>query len=140
MFGNKDELRQKYCDIYTRLKAEEEFPDRLDRMIANVIQMHPEYQPLLADINKSIESEFGPDKGQANPFLHMGMHLAIWEQIATNRPAGIRDEHLRLIKASNEHQAEHQMMECLGIALWEAQRNEVPPDENKYLEAIKNIQ
>lgn len=139
MFGSKDDLRQKYCDIYTRMQADDPFPDRLDQMIANVIKMHPEYQPLLSDSEKSLDSEFGPDKGQANPFLHMGMHLAVWEQIATNRPDGIRDEHLRLIKLSNEHQAEHQMMEILGIILWEAQRDNVPPDENKYLESIRKI-
>lgn len=139
MFGEKDELRQKYCDIYARLTADQAFTDRLDQMIANVIQMHAEYHEILADPTKSVESEFGPEGGQSNPFLHMGMHLAIWEQISTDRPSGIREEHLRLIKASNEHQAEHQMMECLGIALWEAQRSGIAPDENKYLEAIRKI-
>jgi hypothetical protein len=29
-----------------------------------------------------------PGEGE-NPFLHMGLHLALREQIATDRPAGI---------------------------------------------------
>ena len=69
----------------------------------------------------------------------MGMHLAIWEQLNTDRPAGIRDEHLRLIKKSNEHNAEHQMMECLGVILWQAQQNGELPDEKLYLEGIRSL-
>jgi len=139
MFGNKDELRQKYCDIYERMQNNEELTDRLDQMIANVITMHPEYQKLLADPEESLSSEYGPDGNQANPFLHMGMHLAVWEQLNTDRPAGIREQHLRLIKKSNEHNAEHQMMECLGVILWQAQRDNELPDEQKYLEAIRSL-
>ena len=80
MFGNKDDLRQKYCDIYARMQADDPFPDRLDQMIANVITMHPEYQPLLADSEKSIESEFGPDQGQANPFATAPTNL-YWNKL-----------------------------------------------------------
>ena len=58
MFGNKDELRQKYCDIYQRMQNNDELTDRLDQMIANVISMHPEYQKLLSDPDESLSAEY----------------------------------------------------------------------------------
>ena len=70
----------------------------------------------------------------------MGMHLAIREQVSTNRPAGIRDVHARLAsKLGDAHQAEHAMLECLGEALWQAQRNNTLPDETAYLESLNRL-
>ena len=38
-----------------------------------------------------------------------------------------------------EHEAEHRIMECLGRALWEAQRSQREPDERQYLECIRQL-
>jgi len=70
----------------------------------------------------------------------MGMHLAIREQVSTNRPAGITDVHQRLAnKHGSASEAEHRMMECLGEALWTAQRNNTAPDEQAYLTCLKRL-
>jgi hypothetical protein len=37
------------------------------------------------------------------------------------------------------HDAEHRMMECLGQILWEAQRSNSVPDDDKYLEFLNKI-
>ncbi|WP_204318325.1 DUF1841 family protein [Serratia marcescens] len=36
--------------------------------------------------------------GETNPFLHMGLHLAVREQVATDRPQGIRTVYTKLIE------------------------------------------
>ncbi|HKL76856.1 MAG TPA: DUF1841 family protein [Gammaproteobacteria bacterium] len=37
------------------------------------------------------------------------------------------------------HAAEHEMMECLGRSLWEAQRAGQEPDEQAYLECVRKL-
>ena len=70
----------------------------------------------------------------------MSMHIALHEQISTNRPAGIYDCYQKLcIQHGGPHDAEHAMMECLGEALWQAQRDQTAPNESKYLECLKKI-
>ena len=78
--------------------------------------------------------------GQTNPFLHMGMHLAIREQLATNRPAGITETFgLLMARVQDAHAVEHRMMECLGEALWQAQRSGQEPDEARYLACLRQL-
>jgi hypothetical protein len=77
--------------------------------------------------------------GETNPFLHMGMHLAIQEQLGGQRPEGILEVYQQLCRRMTGHAAEHQMMECLGETLWEAQRNGVEPDERVYLERLRRL-
>jgi hypothetical protein len=69
----------------------------------------------------------------------MGMHLGLHEQISTNRPAGIQDLYQPLVLKFGEHDAEHKMMECLGEAIWTAQRNNTLPDEIAYFECLKEL-
>jgi hypothetical protein len=70
----------------------------------------------------------------------MGLHLSIREQVATNRPAGIAGIHESLTaKTSDAHAAEHQMIECLAETLWDAQNQNAPPDEQKYLERLRRL-
>ena len=70
----------------------------------------------------------------------MGLHLGIREQIATNRPAGIRAVFEKLAaKSGDPHAAEHRMIDCLAETLWEAQRAQRPPDERRYLESLQQL-
>ena len=139
MFGNdRNQLRRFYCDVWARRQRGESL-DPLAGQIAAVIEAHPEYQSLLNDPDAALGSEFTPEMGQTNPFLHMGMHLAIREQVSTDRPAGLRAAYQRLLARHGEHDAEHRMMECLGQAMWEAQRAGREPDEQQYLDCVRRL-
>ena len=99
---------------------------------------HPEYHELLG--RETPDETYTPEGGRENPFLHMGLHLAIREQVATNRPTGIAAIHLRLTQMTGDpNQAEHRIIDCLAESLWEAQSRNQPPDEGKYLERLKNL-
>lgn len=139
MFGNdRNELRRAYYDAWH--KAQQDQPlSGLELMLAEVIQLHPEYQKLLESPDATLDADYAVDQGQSNPFLHMGMHIAIREQVSTDRPAGIAMLHQTLSQRADHHQAEHQMMECLGEAMWNAQRSGTPPDEAKYLECLRKM-
>ncbi len=68
----------------------------------------------------------------------MGMHLGIREQVSTDRPAGIAMMFRAKIEAGADPlEVEHQMMECLGEAMWNAQRQGTAPDELAYFECLK---
>jgi len=105
-----------------------------------VIGQHPEYHAWLEAGDAALAAEFDPQRGAMNPFLHLGMHLAIREQVGTDRPPGIRALHASLaIRSGGALPAEHRMMEALGETLWEAQRSGRAPDEQAYLERLRRL-
>lgn len=112
----------------------------LEDLVLAVIKEHPEYHVLLEQDENVLLQEFTPDLGITNPFLHMGMHIAVREQVSSDRPPGIRKIYQDLmVKSASVHDLEHRIMECLGETLWSAQRNNTLPDEAVYLNCIKRI-
>lgn len=130
-------LRRMYVEAWR--KHREQLPvEPVEDQIIRVVELHPEYAPVLESGDGVLERDYTPEDGQTNPFLHMGLHLAIREQVATNRPPGIAEVHRTLVaKLGDPHAAEHVMIECLGEALWQAQRAGRAPDEAAYLEALR---
>lgn len=139
LFGNdRTALRRHYLEAWRKLCAGEPMQP-LEQQIAEVVRHHPEYHAML-ESDAALERDFTPEQGQSNPFLHMGMHIAIAEQLSTQRPAGIVEIYQSLQrKLGDHHEAEHQMMECLGQMLWQAQRNGVAPQESHYLDCLKRL-
>jgi hypothetical protein len=138
MYGSRDQIRQVYLDVWHKLQTAS-LLDPMESLIAQVIELHPEYHALLQQGASAQQAEFTPESGQGNPFLHMGMHIALQEQVSTDRPRGIQSVHQKLSKKRGRHEAEHAMMECLGEALWRAQRTGTAPDEQAYLECLKRL-
>jgi hypothetical protein len=109
----------------------------LETQIAQVIADHPEYH---AAVGGDLDRDFTVEGGETNPFLHMGLHLGIREQVATNRPAGITAVFKNLAaKSGDPHAAEHRMIDCLAETLWEAQSENRPPDESLYLQRLRQL-
>jgi hypothetical protein len=136
---NREQLRQLYLDAWRKYSARQSL-EPLEAQLAAVIAEHPEYIPLLESGPEALAADYTPEGGQANPFLHMGLHLAIREQVATNRPAGIARIHERLAtRLSDAHAAEHAMLEVLAETLWESQRAGRVPDEQRYLERLRAL-
>ena len=130
-------LRRMYAEAWAKREAGDPM-SALEQQIAEVVAEHPEY--LDAVTAEDIDRDYLPEGGQTNPFLHMGMHLSLREQIATDRPAGIRPVYTRLLKtAGDRHRAEHEMIECLAETLWEAQSQNRAPDEQRYLERLRRL-
>ncbi len=138
IFGNdRHELRKMYADAWHKRCNEQELSP-LEAQIADVVESHPEYHDAVS--NDELDKDYTPDGGQTNPFLHMGLHLGIREQIATNRPAGIANVYKLLATRSGDtHTAEHQMIDCLAETLWEAQSQNHAPDEEQYLQRLQRL-
>ncbi len=94
---------------------------------------HPEYHGDL-ESPEAMTAEYSVEKGRTNPFLHLSMHLAIAEQLSIDHPRASGRAYQRLVVRSDAHQAVHEIMECLGQVVWEAQRLGTPMDSDTYLE------
>ncbi|MBI5039811.1 MAG: DUF1841 family protein [Gammaproteobacteria bacterium] len=135
--NNRDQLRQFYCEVWRKHGAGLAL-EPLEGQIRDVILLHPEYHTLLEQPERALGRDYLPEFGETNPFLHMGLHLAIHEQLGTDRPAGIRALIAELHpRWPDRHALEHQMMECLAESLWRSQRDGIPPDEAVYLDCLR---
>lgn len=133
-----EDTRQFFFNSWQKYK--EKLPlEPLETAIVNVILAHPEYHSLLdepANLNKPYLAEMG----ETNPFLHMGLHIAIREQLATDRPEGIRKIHQRLLSMGQDAlTVEHLMMEQLAECLWRAQKDNRFPDHSFYLQQLEKL-
>ena len=138
IFGqDKNELRQMYIDAWRKSQLGD-LLSPLEAQIAGVIEDHPEYQAMMSE--DMIDASFTPEGGQTNPFLHMGLHLAVREQVATDRPPGVAALfNAILVRTGDSHATEHKVLECLAETLWEAQSNNAMPDEQAYLERLRRL-
>ncbi len=134
---SRNELRQHYFNVWQKMKLGKPL-SIFESRLANVIDEHPEYHHILKDSLDSLELNFSPELNQSNPFLHMSLHVALKEQLQTNRPKGIS----LLIEKSyrhwgEPHRAEHILMEDLVESIWSSQKNQKPINEMDYLKLIK---
>jgi hypothetical protein len=132
---SREQLRRGWREAWQRHRAGLPL-EPLQAQIVDVIALHPEYHALLeAPVGESIASG-----GTDSPFLHLSLHLALREQLGTNRPAGIAELQRRLQRRTgSRHEAEHLMIEVLATVLWEAQRAGRAPDELDYLERLRRL-
>jgi hypothetical protein len=133
----RDELRRSYADAWRKYRVRSPLTP-LEALIVDVLVLHPEYQALVSNAAAALAFHPAADGAQENPFLHMGLHLAIREQLSIDRPPGVRAL-LESLKArlGDVHEAEHALTESLAEALWEAQRSGREADEGRYLELAR---
>lgn len=139
MYGaDRARLREVFFNAWHRHRAGQPL-EGIERLVVEVAQRHPEYQRLLDDADAHSDRDYDPALGETNPFLHLGMHIAIEEQLSIDQPRGVRDQYQALrLRLADEHAAQHVMMECLGEMLWQAQRENTAPNESFYLECLSN--
>ena len=138
MFFNpsRDEARNFLIDSW-RKRRERVLLTPLEDLAAQLIEKHPEYFSGFEDPERYLAREYLPEQGEANPFLHLMMHLTIEEQISIDQPPGIRAHFVRLTHHfESEHDAQHRMMECLSEMIWQAQRHKTQPDPAVYLRCL----
>ena len=131
------DVRRFFCAVYA--KSRDGQPLEAIETIASLwIAEHPEYHEALGDVEAALRAMGTPDPTNANPFLHLSMHLSISEQCSIDQPRGIRQAVELLSKRLDSlHDAHHATMECLGEMLWESQRTGRPPDGDAYIASVQ---
>ena len=131
----RDQTRRFLIDSW-RKRCERLPASALETLAGDLIELHPEYQALLAAPDAA-EREWLPADGQINPFLHLSLHLAIEEQLSIDQPAGLRPAFEALLGRMSRHDALHVVLEALGETIWRAQHDGTPLDGVAYVEAVR---
>ena len=112
--------------------------DALQTLASQWVAEHPEYHAHLDDADAAAARIYDGSDGQSNPFLHLSMHLSISEQVSIDQPRGIRQAFALLAaRLGSAHEAQHEVMECLGEMMWASQRSGLPPEGEKYIECVR---
>jgi len=134
---SRDQVRQFFFDAWTKHRNATPLAG-LEVTAVDVMLAHPEYREALEAPQSHRDRDYTPEQGQANPFLHLSLHLAIEEQLSIDQPRGIRAEFERIAaKLGDRHAAAHEAMDCLGQTVWRGQRDGAPPDALAYLECLR---
>ncbi|MDC9726936.1 MAG: DUF1841 family protein [Candidatus Thioglobus sp.] len=109
--------------------------DPLEDQLTQVIELHPEYHQLI----NNTESDYFPEQGEVNPFLHINLHLSLREQLSINQPPGINEYYQTILnKVQDPHKAEHLMMDCIAQMIFSSQKNNTPMDHQAYIHCLKS--
>ena len=129
----RDQARELFFGAWRKYRDGEPLAG-MDSLGLDVILLHPEYHAILELPARYRDQDY---VGEANPFLHMSLHVALEEQLSIDQPPGI-GERLRALVArhANRHDALHEAIECLAEMLWRAQRHGAAPDAAAYLECL----
>lgn len=134
---SQNDVRRFFCEVHAKQQAGQPLAP-IEALAAGWIDQHPEYHADLADLPAALAAVYEVDEGRTNPFLHLAMHLTISEQVSIDQPHGIRQA-VELLAARRQslHEAQHEVMECLGEMIWASQRSGRPPDGHAYLDAVR---
>ncbi len=135
---SRDQSRQFFFTVWEKLSRNEALSP-LEALIAGVIREHPQYHCVLSLGERALERDFGG--GEANPFLHMGLHVALIEQLQSDRPAGIVALYRQVLAQDGHdvHGLEHRLVEILAAVLWAANQRGAMPDEGDYLARVRSL-
>jgi len=131
---SRDQVRDAFFGAWRKYRAGEPLVG-IESLALDVILLHPEYHAMLSLPAKFREKDY---TDEANPFLHMSLHLALEEQLSIDQPPGIVARWQRLLARHGErHDALHQAIECLAETIWRSQRDKAPPDAAAYLRCLE---
>ncbi|MBU1689875.1 MAG: DUF1841 family protein [Gammaproteobacteria bacterium] len=133
---SRDQARRFFFESWQKFHARQPLSG-LEAIALELMQQHPEYHAIFDSPERYVERDYLPESGETNPFLHLGLHLAIREQVPIDQPRGIAAHYRRLLeKTGSTHDAEHLIMDCLAEMIWQAQRNHSAPDAEIYLACL----
>ena len=134
---SQNDVRRFFCDAWRKHRGALPLTP-IEAQAADWINEHSEYHADLADVDHALAAVFDMEAGRTNPFLHLSMHLSITEQIGIDQPSGIRQAfELLRHRLGSAHEAQHEVMECLGEMIWASQRSGLPPDGQAYLDCVR---
>jgi len=131
---SREQVRDTFFDTWRKYRAGEPLAG-IEALALEAILAHPEYHEMLS----AAERHRGKDyTDEANPFLHMSLHVALEEQLSIDQPPGIVERFAALLaRSGGRHEAMHEAIECLAETVWRSQRDQAPPDAAAYLECLE---
>ena len=133
--SDRSKQRQYLKQAWEKYTSQEQL-EPLELQLSKIVEQHPEYQNLI----KNLDSEYFPEQGNTNPYLHINLHLTLQDQIIMDQPKGIKEIHSQLLlKIKDAHEVEHMMMEHIAEMIFNAQKNNAAFDLDGYIQALKQL-
>jgi hypothetical protein len=134
---SRDQAREFLFALWAKYRAGEPLAG-VEPILLEIVLAHPEYHALLENPARYREREYRPEDGEANPFLHLMLHLALVEQLSVEQPPGVRAVYAALCTQLGEPvAAQHALMECLAEEVWRVQRHRQAFDAARYLDCAR---
>jgi Domain of unknown function (DUF1841) len=134
----RKDARDFFFCTWRKSKCGENLSD-LEKIAVPILSDHPEYHAVLDYPEQYTTQEWPPDMRNSNPFLHLGLHVAIEEQLSIDHPVGIRLLYVQqTMRLNSAHQAKHVMMNCLEEMIDHANGDIASFDVNRYLACIRD--
>ena len=136
MFSSDRSAQRKFlAKAWEKYKANQ-FLEPLELQLAKIIEKHPEYQEII----NNLDTDYFPEQGKINPFLHINLHLTLQDQLSLDQPKGVKEVYNSLLKKNKDtHQVEHIMMEQIAEMIFNSQKNNKPMDQEQYLRSLKEL-
>jgi len=134
VFSSDRSTQRKFLAEAWRKYKTKQFLEPLELQLSKIIERHPEYQDIINDL----DTEYFPEQGKINPFLHINLHLSLQDQLSLDQPKGIKKIYKDLLKKIKDtHQVEHIMMEQIAEMIFNSQKYNKPMDLEQYLRSLK---
>ena len=136
MFSSDRSAQRKFLAKSWEKYKTKQLLEPLELQLANIIAKHPEYQEII----NNLDTEYYPEQGKINPFLHINLHLSLQDQLDLDQPKGVKEIYNSLLKKIKDtHQVEHIMMERIAEMIFMSQKNNKPMDQEQYLRSLKEL-
>ena len=136
MFSSDRSAQRKFLAKSWEKYKTNQILEPLELQLANIIAKHPEYQEII----NNLDTEYFPEQGKINPFLHINLHLSLQDQLDLDQPKGVKEIYNSLLKKIKDtHQVEHIMMERIAEMIFMSQKNNKPMDQEQYLRSLKEL-
>ena len=136
MFSSDRSAQRKFLAKSWEKYKTNQLLEPLELQLAKIIEKHPEYQEII----NNLDTEYFPEQGKINPFLHINLHLSLQDQLSLDQPKGIKKIYNSLVKKIKDtHRVEHIMMEQIAEMIFNSQKNNKPMDQEQYLRSLKEL-
>jgi len=95
---SREQVRETFFAAWRKYRAGEPLVG-IETLALDVILAHPEYHAMLNDPERYRERDY---LEEANPFLHMSLHVALEEQLSIDQPPGIVARFRALVQRRGE--------------------------------------
>ena len=135
---SQPDVRRYFCQVYAKWRNGQPM-DAMETLLSAWMHEHPQYNAVLSQPDAAAGSVPHPDHADnANPFLHLSMHLSLSEQCSIDQPRGIRQAmELLIARKQSLHEAHHAVMDCLGDMIATSQHTGQPLDGQHYLQCVQ---
>ena len=133
--SDRSEQRKYLAEAWDKYNSNQPL-EPLELQLAKIIESHPEYHKIIKDL----ETEYFPEQGKTNPYLHINLHLSLQDQINLDQPKGVKEIYTNLLNKYNDsHQVEHLMMEHLAEMIFNSQKYNKSMDLEHYLRSLQEL-